>query len=232
MFLKKYTTVAFVGISLLLGSCSKKLDLSPTDAIDASKAFQNMTDLQAGLYSAYAANSNGTRLYYGSVLSDEVKLSDENRGQAQTEFRWQYSSASGDLGALGQYYILIDRVHRVLDAINTVPSTSPNDDNLKKQWRAELTTLRGIAYLELITAFGPSGYDPNALGVALVLKSDLLATPSRNTVGQIMAQVQADLAVGRAETSIQAGPTDPLRLSRSAIAAYQARAALSSTLGS
>jgi len=64
------------------------------------------------------------------------------------------------------------------------------------------------------------------LGVAILLKSDLLSKLPRNTVGEVMAQIQADLAVGRAEALIPNAPTDPLRLSQSAIAAYQARAAL------
>jgi starch-binding outer membrane protein, SusD/RagB family len=228
MFIKKYSVAALLLLgSLLLNSCDKKLDISQTDAIDADKAFQTMADLQGGLYAVYASSSNGTRLYYGSILSDEVKLSDENRGQGQTEFRFQYSSGSGDLGGLGQYYQLIDRVHRTLDGFEKVPSASPADDASKKQWRAELLTLRGVAYLEMLTAFSPAGYDANALGVAVVLKSDLLAKPTRNTVGEVMAQIEADLAVGRAESTIPASPVaDPLRLSQSAIAAYQARAAL------
>ncbi len=228
MFLKKYTAIAllFSG-SLLLHSCEKKLDISQTDAVDADKAFQSMADLKGGLYAVYAANSNGTRIYYGSILADEVKLSDENRGQAQTEFKFQYSSASGDMGGLGQYYVLIDRVHRTLEGFDKVPSASPADDQLKKQWRAELITLRGVAYLEMLMAFSPAGYDPNALAVAVVLKSDLLAKPTRNTVADVMKQIETDLAAGRAETSIPASPAaDPLRLSQSAIAAYQARAAL------
>ena len=226
MNIKNNVAVLMLAGGLVLGGCNKKLDLSPTDSIDATKAFQNMNDLQAGLFGVYSASSNGSRLYYGSILADEVKLSDENRGQAQTEFRWQYSSASGDLGGLGGYYTMIDRLHRVLAAFDQVPSLSANDDNLKKRWRAELTALRGVAYLELLTAFMPAGYDANALGVPVVLRSELLAKPSRNTVGQVMAQVEADLAAGRAESLIPNAPeADPLRLSQSAIAAYQARAA-------
>jgi hypothetical protein len=45
-----------------------------------------MKDITAGLYSVYAGNSTMTRIYNGSILADEVKLSDENRGQGQFQF--------------------------------------------------------------------------------------------------------------------------------------------------
>ena len=226
MKLRKYKVVAIAFFTMLVSACSKKLDLKPTADIDASKAFQSVDDLKAGMHGAYAANAAGSRLYYGSLLADEVKLSDENRGQGQGEFKWQYSSAAGDMGDMGSYYTLIDRAHRVLEAADGIAAANAAEENFKKQMKAELTALRGVAYLEMLTAFMPSGYDPSALGVAILLKSDLLSKLPRNTVGEVMTQIETDLAAGRAEPLIQSAPDDPLRLSQSAIAAYQARAAL------
>jgi hypothetical protein len=42
----------------------------------------------------------------------------------------------------------------------------------------------------------------------------------------VVAQIESDLSAARAESTIQDGPTDVLRLSKAAIAAYQARVAL------
>jgi hypothetical protein len=72
----------------------------------------------------------------------------------------------------------------------------------------------------------PPGYDPNALGIALIKESCLLCKPARNTVGEVIAQIETDLAAAKAEPNIPTAPTNPLRLSKSAISAYQARVAL------
>ena len=225
MYHKFFNLVFIAGIAVTFTSCTKDLDLRPTDAVDASKAYTNMKDVTAGLYSVYAGNGIMTRIYNGSILADEVKLSDENRGQGQFQFKWQYNSGSNPAG-LGQHYSMIDQVHRILDALPNIPAANATEENAKKRIAAELQALRGIAYLELMINFMTQGYDPNALAVPLVLKSELLQTPPRNTVQEIMAQVESDLAAGRVEPLIPNAPDDPLRLSQSAIAAYQARAAL------
>ena len=121
---------------------------------------------------------------------------------------------------------MIDKIHRILDVMPDIPAENANEESAKKRIAAELMALRGIAYLELMINFISQGYDAGGLAVPLVLKSDLLQQPPRNTSQEIMAQVESDLAAGRAEPLIPNAPTDPLRLSQSAIAAYQARAAL------
>jgi starch-binding outer membrane protein, SusD/RagB family len=214
-----------IGTVCLLSACEKNLDLKPLDNIDASKAYLKIQDLTDALYSVYAGNNNSTRIYNGSILADEVKLSDENRGQGQFQFKWQYNSSSTPAG-LGAQYAMIDQIHRILDAAPGIAAATPAEENTKKRIQSEMIAMRGIAYYELLINFMPQGYDANALAVPLVLKSDLLQKPARNTVGEIMAQIEADLATGRGETLIPNAPTDPLRLSQAAIAAYQARAAL------
>lgn len=217
--------VLAAGLACMFASCTKDLDLQPTDSVDPSKAYTNVKDITAGLYSVYAGNSNVTRIYNAAILADEVKLSDENRGQGQFQFKWQYTASSNPSG-MGQYYSMIDQVHRILNAYPNITAANATEENAKKRIQGELLALRGIAYYELLIDFMPQGYDPAALAVPLVLKSELLQQPARNTVQEIMTQIEQDLAAGRAETLIPNAPDDPLRLSQSAIAAYQARAAL------
>lgn len=216
-----------LGVAAVCGflSCTKDLDLRPTDAIDASKAFTSVKDLTDGLYGVYSSVSNANRIRIGSILADETKLSDENRGQDQTTFRWQYTSNNAPAG-LGQYYQTIDRIHRIIAAAPGIPAANATEDAAKTRINAELLGLRGIAYYELLILFSPQGYAPDALAVPLVLSSDLLQKPARAKVSEIVAQIETDLTAARASASIPDAPTDPLRLSKSAIAAYQARVAL------
>src|SRR6187431_2045144 len=94
---------------LAVSSCNKKLDLRPTDSIDETKAFTSVTDLEKGLLGVYSANDNTNKIYIASILSDETKISDENRGQGQFSFKFQYSSSGGEHNAdFAQYYIMLD----------------------------------------------------------------------------------------------------------------------------
>ena len=216
--------IPFIAFSLLAGSCSKELNLTPSDQIDISKAFTSVEDLEKGLLGVYAANGKTNKVYIGSILADEAKISSENRGQGQFTFKWQFSAAQGEHNsAFGQYYVMMDRLHRVLEAIDLVTT---GDNTKKAKIRAELIGLRGVALYESLIHFMPPGYDPNALGIAIMLKSDIAAKPARNKVGEVLTQIEADLATARASADIPNAPTDVLRLSKATIAAYQARVAL------
>lgn len=218
--------IPFIAFSLVLGGCSKDLKLTPSDAIDISKAYTSVDDLEKGLLGVYAANSRTNQIYIGSILADETKISSENRGQGQFTFKWQYSATAGEHNAaFRQYYVMLDRLHRILEASDLLTTTTPADNSKKAKIKAEAIGLRGIAMYESLIHFMPAGYDPNALGIAIMLKSDLTAQPARNTVGEDIAQIQADLATAKASADIPNAPTDVLRLSKATIAGYQARVA-------
>jgi hypothetical protein len=85
--------IPIIAFTVAMSSCKKDLQLKPTDAIDVTKAFTSVNDLEKGLLGVYSANSYTNKIYIGSILADETKLSSENRGQGQFTFKWQYSAA-------------------------------------------------------------------------------------------------------------------------------------------
>ncbi len=225
----KHTIIKITLLFLLVAgvSCKKQMDIPPTDFIDETKAFTSVDDLQKGLLGVYGANSSENKVYIASLLSDELKISNENRGQGQFTFKWQYTAGEDEHNAAyGQYYVMLDRLHRVLGAFDQVKTTTSSENDRKAKIKAELIGLRGVALYELLIHFMPPGYDAGALGVPIMLTSDITAKPSRNTVGQVVAQIETDLAAARAEAQIQEAPDDVLEISKAAIAAYQARVAL------
>jgi len=225
--MKKIFLSISVLAALVLGSCKKQLDLLPTDSIDNSKAFTSVTDLEQGLLGVYSANNQTNKEYIASILADETRISDENRGQGQFEFKWQYSSSTGGVtAAYRQYYTMIDRLHRVQAGFKNVKPANQAETDKMARIGAELVALKGIAYYESLINVMPPGYDPNALGIALVNESCLTCTPARNTVGEVVGQIESLLAEARASALIPSAPGDPTRLSKAAIAAYQARVAL------
>ncbi|MDP4217291.1 MAG: RagB/SusD family nutrient uptake outer membrane protein [Bacteroidota bacterium] len=225
--------IIYIGLLLsisALSSCKKQLDLLPSDSIPPAKALSTVADLQKGLFGVYAANSASNKIYIGSILADETKLSNANRGQGQFTFKWQYSPSEGEHNAdFASYYGMIDDINKILAVIDGVPANSTSDANLKKRTKAELLALRGIAHYEVLIRFMSTGYDANSLGIPIMLKSDLLGQPARAKVGDVVTQINTDLAAGRAEPQIPNGPgsTDGVvSLSQAAIAAYQARVSL------
>ena len=210
-----------------LVSCKKQLDLLPTDSIDITKAFLTVDDLEKGLLGVYSANDQTNKIYIATILADEAKISNENRGQGQFEYKWQFTSGTGGVTtAYRQYYTMIDRIHRIQVAAPGITPANPGDATKKARILAELQGLKGIAYFESLINVMPPGYDPAALGLAIVNESCLTCTPSRNSVGEVIAEIEKNLAAAKADANIPSAPTDPVRLSKAAIAAYQARVAL------
>lgn len=223
----KSITILFLFSIALCCSCKKQLALLPSDSIPPATALSTVTDLQKGLYGVLAANNASNGIYIGSILADDCKLSNSNRGQGQTTFKWQYTSVEAEHNAdFATYYTMINDINSILAIIDGVAATSASDIALKKRIKAELIALRGIAHFEVLIRFMSNGYDANSLGVPIMLTSDLLGQPARSKVGDVITQVSADLAAGRAESTIPNAPDDVVRLSQATIAAYQARVSL------
>lgn len=225
--MKNILIIFLSGIIIGFSACKKQLDLHPTDSIDITKAFLSVDDLEKGLLGVYSANNQINKTYIATILADEAKISDENRGQGQFTFKWQYSSSSGEVTtAYRQYYTMIDRIHRVETAAADITPGDATQTSKKARILAELKALKGIAYYESLINIMPPGYDASALGLAIVNESCLTCKPSRNTVGEVIAEIEKNLAAAKADANIPSAPTDFVRLSKASIAAYQARVAL------
>lgn len=231
IFINKALVAASLA-TLTLVSCKKQLELRPTDVIDETKAFRTVADLRKGLNGVYSQVGAGlvNGLYVASITADENRISiGENSGAGTFSFKWQYTPGAVGNDMSGDYltfYRSIDRAHRVLEAMDQVVAATGAEEIEKNRIRAELIAFRGIAHYELLKRWMPAGYDPAALGVPLVLKTELLQKPARNTVGEVLAQVEADLTTAFNAGEIPSNSSDPYRLNKAAIAAYQARIAL------
>ncbi len=216
--------VAAVGFS----SCKKVLELNPTDSFNETNAFQTIEDLQAGVNGAYARYSAyANNMYTSALTSDEAKIGSGNSGQGALTYRYQYASdptSGGDVtSAFYDYYNLIDQVNRVLPKVPTVSATAAQEP-LRSSLKGQLLALRALAYYELLNNYS-NVYNPSdPLGVPLVLVSDLNAQPARNSMGEVMAQIDADLA--EAKTLVATDAFSDVALNKINIAAYQARIAL------
>ncbi|MEJ7738157.1 MAG: RagB/SusD family nutrient uptake outer membrane protein [Chitinophagaceae bacterium] len=203
-------------------SCKKAIDFTPSDTIDATKAYRNLSDINLGLIGAYAGLGY-TDITNTSLVSDECMLPTENAtGGGVATHRWQYDGSNGTItAAFPENYIAIDRINKVLKAIDEVPSSSSESD-LKERYRGELLALRAYCHFELIRNFA-SRYQTGALGLPY-METSVISSPSRPAFEATIAKIKADLAT--AKTLIPASFTDRTRITKNAIPAMQARVAL------
>ncbi|MCO6497781.1 MAG: RagB/SusD family nutrient uptake outer membrane protein [Chitinophagaceae bacterium] len=205
---------------VLLVSCDK-LDMPPTDSIDPTKAFRNLNDLNMGVLGAYAP-LDYTLMDIGAIVSDEVMLPTENTVSNTVSYRWMYNSSYGSVtGAWSEYYLVIDRANRVLEAIPGISVTGAGQTTLD-QYHGEMLALRAFCHFELLKAYA-SKYDSDGMGVPYMKRHEL-TYPGRPTVQENFRDINADLQ--QAKDLIPSGFSDKSRITKNAIAAIQARVAL------
>lgn len=216
---QKYILI-FSLLILTATSCTK-LDLNPTDTISPDKAFRNLNDINLGVIGAYAlVDYSMTSL--SSTVADENMFPTENTVGNSDAFRWLYNSSSGSVTSLyGNNYTAIDRLNRVLVAQNTLTFTG-SDAATASRYRGELLALRAYLHFELLRAYA-SAYQPGALGVPY-MKESVIGYPARDSFESVIANAKADLIAAKA--LIPTSFTDKSRITKTAVAAIQARVAI------
>lgn len=216
---------------LMVSSCKKDLDLAPTDSVDETKAFLTVEDLQKGLNAAYARYARWVTVYASALASDEVRFGPDNGGSGQFTYRLQFGT-DGTTGAdviapFNSLYTMIDQVNRVLPNIDIVLAENPGDDARRPLIRGQLLALRALGHFELIQCYSKKYDAADAMGVPLMLKSDLLGKPARNTVAEVVTQIEADLNTAKGLVSdASAGSYNSLEFNKMSVTALEARVAL------
>jgi starch-binding outer membrane protein, SusD/RagB family len=226
---KKYSLYLIAAV-VLASSCKKQLDLQPSDTFSDANAFLTIADVQLGAneaYGRYGAYAND--MYTNALTSDEAKLGLDNAGQGALTFRFQYASdgtTGGDvIGAWGAYYRVIDQVNRVLPFVPTVTAT-PAQEGRRNIIKGQLLALRAISHFGLLENYCKR-WDPAALGVPLMLTSEPLGKPARNTMGEVMTQIELDLSDAKnLLPAVTPATFSDTVMNKVNIAAYQARIAL------
>ncbi|MEO6671582.1 MAG: RagB/SusD family nutrient uptake outer membrane protein [Ferruginibacter sp.] len=226
----KYSFFVLFAVALLSG-CKKDLDLQPIDSFSDANAFLSLADVQMGVNGAYGRyGTYANDMYVNALISDESKLGADNAGQGSFTYRWQYSadgsSGADVIGAFGGYYAVIDQVNRVLPFARTV-SVKAGEEPKRESLKGQLLALRALGHFGLLQAYCKN-YDPSdPLGIPVLLKSDPLGKPARNSQAEVMNSILKDL--DSAKTLLQPGGVTDFSdtvMNSINIAAYQARIAL------
>lgn len=219
MNMKKIIAALLIAV-LAFQSCSK-LDNPPTDFIDPTKAFRNLDDLNMGVLGAYAALTS-TLIETSAIVSDEVMYPTENTVSNNTAHRWLYNSGTGSVTtSFYEYYEVIDRANRVLEAVDVIKVNAAGQSRLD-QYHAELRAIKAYSHFELLRAYA-SSYEPDGMGIPY-MKERKVGYPARDGVASNFDNINADLKA--AKELMPSGFNDNTRITKSAIAAIQARVAL------
>lgn len=214
---------------LAASGCKKQLDILPNDLLQEQFAFTNVNDLEQGVLGIYSAWSGENTMIINAVLSDETKLSNENRGQWQTEFKYQYNAGTNSFG-LSEYYLMINRANRIISAAANINPSAVADIAKKNKLVAEAVGLRAVAHFELLQRYAPA-YNPDALGITYVDYVFITDQLSRQNVSTNISRIESDLATAKANADISTAPdittgVGSIRLSKAFLAGMQARVAL------
>jgi len=222
-YLYKFLTISAV----FLFSCEDVLEKEPIDIIDAGAAFQEAEDIEAGTVGVYALISGVNYIGISSRISDDLRLSPENRGQGVQIHDWSYVATEGATsGAWLNIYGVNARLNRVLNAIDELVGSGVVTEEEVARNRAELLAIRAMCHFDLWRLFSTK-YDPNALAIPYIALPEGLRVdnlPDREPTASVFEEINADLAAAKALM-----PTDVVETTRFtslAISALQARVAL------
>lgn len=157
-----FLNIFFAGLVIsTTTSCNNLLDIKETDYLGGQLALRTVKNNESLLMGAYAALGDQTDIrgdgavemdiLAAGVFSDELKPGDFYA--SQTTHEWQFSA--DDVGirdsytAIDNFYRVIDRANRVLEALPTAVTEADSDNTLRQKVKGEALFLRAFAHFEL-----------------------------------------------------------------------------------
>lgn len=186
--------LAITAIVMVLPACKKTfLDKLPPTSLTPELALGTEADLQTALMGTYAGLRATDFLgrstpVFGDLMADNGYVSLTNSGRYTNFNTYTWTVQDGNVVGMwrGAYTC-------ILRANNIINSTIAANTNVN-QYKGEAYAIRALCYWYLVEYFAkPYTDDPNALGVPIVLTYDPKATPPRNKVSEVYAQILSDL---------------------------------------
>lgn len=206
-------TFYMLGVALLLAapltSCDKKLAIDPINNVNADKALETSSDVEAALVGCYTGLQS-TFSYGGYIQLTSDLLADNGEetfvGTFSDPPQIYRKNILRDNGFVSNIWI---NAYSTINRVNNVLANIEKLDSQAKRSRAEgeAKFIRGALYFELVRLFAKDWNDgtPSANpGVPLVLTPtkvlDASSQVKRNTVAEVYAQVLTDLTDAEAKT--------------------------------
>jgi starch-binding outer membrane protein, SusD/RagB family len=198
--MKKIIYITFA-CSVLLYSCTKMLDIEPTDSISTDEAIKDKAGLDkaiTGAYDAlqYAGIYGRNRVILGDLAADNLVWTGTTYDYYEIENN-EVSIENGIIDAM--WSASYDGINRVNNVLAAMPGISDLTDAEREKFEGEALFLRALYYFNLLQYFG---------GVPIVttptLDVDEVDRP-RKTAAEVYDQIIADLQAAEAKLL---GPED------------------------
>lgn len=226
--MKFHKLLLSAALATTLFSCKKVIEIEETDFIGGDVAYSTVAGAEQGLIGAYGLLSTEMSILLNSTFSDEVKKAEFYN--AATTHEWQYTSTDitirDNFTAFNNYYRVIDRVNRVLQAVPTADSVKAGDNTLRNRIKGEALFIRAFAHFELYRYYS-GATEPNALAMAY-METPGLAPTARIAVAPFFQKLKADMAEAKNLVVSTVPTTEALavRANKTAVSGLQARVAL------
>ena len=186
-------TGAAVMIACAFIACESELATSPYDSIDASAAFQNVTDLNTGALGAYGTITGSNIYDINALMTDNLRRAASNTGQGMQLFNHNVVSDDNTANQVwNNAYAAIDRINRVLSAAESIEPRNDTEAGLKTRIIGEMLGLRAYQHFDLFRVFASYDLADNDLVVPYMVTSEI-SSPARATKGEFFNQLLADL---------------------------------------
>lgn len=187
-------------LAIGLFSCSKTLDVAPTNQVNADASIKTPADAQIMINGIVRSMSSADYygrnfMLYADAKGGDMTIASQGRGNDGL-YTFNHSATSGSYsGYWSQIYFSLLQVNNLLDNIGRLEAAGATGYN---SYKGQALTLRAIMYFDLVRLYGKSyDLDKNAFGVPNVttpLKPT--AQPLRNTVNDNYNQILTDLKAG------------------------------------
>jgi starch-binding outer membrane protein, SusD/RagB family len=198
---KKFINIFFCSAILIMVSCSKQLETTPTQSIDEKDALKTSKDVEVALVGAYS--DLGTSAFYGGnifvcadLLGDNDELSWSGTFQGMTQIK--NKEIPIDNGFVSDSWLAgyraINDVNNVLSALDVV------NEDIRGKVEGEAKFIRGAVYFDLVRLFAKAWNDGDPgsnAGVPIILTPtrDITAESqvARSSVSEVYQQAISDL---------------------------------------
>lgn len=183
----KYIYLIIIAFSLV--ACDSHLDLNPKDSIIDEDAFQTIEDVQEGMIGVYALLNTQAVVAISSRASDDLRLSEQNRGQGIANHNWEFTASNGEFNTMWLYmYHAIDRANRMIEIANKFDV----EDTRIKQVIGECLFIRAYCHFELVRGYSDNYNTANSLGIAY-MKMSQIGLPKRDTQVSVYENLYSDI---------------------------------------
>ncbi|MFT4611278.1 MAG: hypothetical protein ACJA1H_002434 [Glaciecola sp.] len=190
--MKKYLSILTITVAALFVGCSDSLDRFPVDQLVEETAFVSVSDLQLGLNGAIGNYNPNLSISHNSIFTDNAGLGVDNGGQELNALNQILNADSGDRGLWSSRYAAMNDFNRLFaSAASITPQAAEQEqyNNILAQSHA----FRALMHYDLLLYYGEDMRDPSSPGVPYVDYVSADATPARNTTGEVLTAIQADL---------------------------------------